>query len=290
MSAPRERLRIAVQKSGRLAQPSRDLLARCGLEFRGAGDELVLPATNAPVDLLLVRDDDVPAMLAAGACELGIVGRNVLRESGCEGIAEKRALGFGRCRLALAVPHALAYDAPASLAGKRIATSHPALLAEWLAANAVDATVVVLNGSVEIAPRLGTADLVCDLVSSGATLAANGLREIAAVCESEAVLASGALPRDARGELAALVAERIDGVLAARESRLVMLQAPRVAVAAIASLLPGTPRTTVTALDGGGDDVAVQAVCRGDVTWAHLEAMRRAGARDLLVVPTEKLL
>ncbi|HET7844924.1 MAG TPA: ATP phosphoribosyltransferase [Xanthomonadales bacterium] len=287
----RARLRIAVQKSGRLAQPSRELLARCGLEFRAARDDLVCRADDAPVDLLLVRDDDVPAMIAAGDCDLGIVGRNVLAEQGDARVAERRALGFGRCRLAVALPRGVDYASPSCLAGLRIATSHPALLSAFLERNGVDARVVVLSGSVEIAPRLGTADAVCDLVSSGATLAANALREVATVLESEAVLAG---PVDtvpgARGELATTIAQRIDGALAASRSRLVMLHAPRAAVARITQLLPGSPRTTVTPLDGDADDVAVQAVCRSAVTWAHLEAMQREGARELLVVPAEKLL
>jgi len=287
----RERLRIAVQKSGRLAQPSRELLARCGLEFRAARDDLVCRADDAPVDLLLVRDDDVPAMLAAGDCDLGIVGRNVLAEQGGDAVVERRALGFGRCRLAIAVPRDREYADASDLAGLRIATSHPALLEAFLAREGIAARVVVLAGSVEIAPRLGTADAVCDLVSSGATLAANALREVTTVLDSEAVLASAATaPTCARGELIATIVQRIDGALAASSSRLVMLQAPRAAIATIASLLPGSPRTTITSLDGGNDEVALQAVCRSAVTWAHLEAMQRAGARDLLVLPTEKLL
>ena len=194
---PRERLRIAVQKSGRLSDASQDLLARCGLEFRHSRDKLFCFGETSPIDLLLVRDDDVPGMIAQGACDLGIVGRNVLRERMLEAAAcdpaeaprELRALGFGKCRLSLAIAEEESWDSPRQLEGRRIATTYPNLLANWLRREQVEAKVVPLSGSVEIAPRLGTADLICDLVSSGATLAANQLREAAVVFESEAALA-----------------------------------------------------------------------------------------------------
>lgn len=286
----RERLRIAVQKSGRIAQASRELLARCGLAFRAGGDGLFCLGEALPVDLLLVRDDDIPAMLAGGVCELGIVGRNVLAEA-AQAALELRALGFGQCRLALALPFATSYEGPQSLVGLRIATSHPHLLAQFLARERIDARTVLLNGSVEIAPRLGTADAVCDLVSTGATLAANALREVATVLASEAVLAAAPLaPDDPRAELLALLLRRLDGMLAVQESRLVMLHAPRTAVAAIAQLLPGRPRATVTPLEGAGDEVALQAVCHAAVTWSDLEAMKRAGANSLVVLPAERML
>ena len=150
----RERLRIAVQKGGRLAEPSLGLLAQCGFRFRQSRDRLFCFGESAPVDLLLVRDDDIPRLIAEGTCDLGIVGRNVLAEAGAA-VAELRPLGFGACRLSIAVPAVETYDGVASLAGRRIATSHPRLLERWLAQEGVEATVVVLNGSVEIAPRLG---------------------------------------------------------------------------------------------------------------------------------------
>ncbi|HXO98847.1 MAG TPA: ATP phosphoribosyltransferase, partial [Luteibacter sp.] len=170
---PRDRLRIAMQKSGRLTEPAQELLARCGLKFRQSRDKLFCFGEGEPVDLLLVRDDDIPGLIAEGVCDLGIVGRNVLREfqlsnpDASAGLDEVRSLGFGHCRLSIAVPQEDAYDGPAQLEGQRIATSYPGLLGDWLKANGVDAKVVMLAGSVEIAPRLGTADAICDLVSSG---------------------------------------------------------------------------------------------------------------------------
>ena len=296
MSA-RERLRIAVQKGGRLADPSLQLLSQCGLRFRQSRDKLFCYGETLAVDLLLVRDDDIPRMLAEGVCELGIVGRNVLDEQrlapepGADSLRELRPLGFGPCRLAIAVPQDEAWSGPQDLAGRRIATSYPRLLERYLADAGVKAGVVVLNGSVEIAPRLGTADVVCDLVSSGATLAANQLREVATVMQSEAVLAgNGREHVDARGELVAMLLRRLDGVLSVRDSRLVMLHARRDAVAAIARLLPLGARATVVPLEGSPDEVALQALCTGAVTWQHLEDMKRAGASSLMVLPVEKML
>ena len=288
-----DRLRIAIQKSGRLSEPARDLLARSGLSFRESRDRLFCFGESLPIDLLLVRDDDIPRMLAEGSCDLGIVGRNVLAEQddGTAPVVELRALGFGACRLAIALPQDLPWNGAASLAGLRIATSYPRLLGRYLQSAGVAATVVVLNGSVEIAPRLGSADAVCDLVSSGATLAANQLREVAVVAPSEAVLAgSAAAPLDARTELREMLLRRIEGVLAVKDSKLVLLHARRDALSAITGLLPGAPRALVTAVEGSPDEVAVQALCPRAVTWQHLEDLKRAGARSLLVIPVEKVL
>ena len=295
----RERLRIAVQKSGRLADASQDLLARCGLKFRQSRDKLFCFGENLPVDLLLVRDDDIPGLIAQGVCDLGIAGRNVAREQALAAAgrgepalaSELCALGFGRCRLAIALPQDAEYTNIQSLVGRHIATSYPAQLGEWLRRSGVAANIVILSGSVEIAPRLGTADAICDLVSSGATLAANQLREVETVLESEAVLIGAEVaPADERGELRELLLRRIDGVIQVRESRLLMLHAPRSAISTIAQLLPGGQDPTVMPIEGNEVDVALQAVCYGAITWQHLEAMKRAGACRMLVLPVEKML
>ena len=290
----RERLRIAVQKSGRLSDLSQDLLARCGLRFRRSRDNLFCFGESLPIDLLLVRDDDIPDLIAQGVCDLGIVGRNVLAEASlvapAPGAVELRALDSGRCRLALAVPQAIDCAAPRDLRGLRIATSYPGLLGAWLDEHGIDARVVVLSGSVEIAPRLGTADAICDLVSSGATLAANQLREAFTVLESEAVVAGPAhAPDGVRGEWRELLLRRIDGVVRVRESRLLMMRIERDRIGVIGPLLPNGEAPTVTQVDGG-TCVALQAICDGPVTWQHLEALKRAGASRLLVLPVEKLL
>ncbi len=295
----RDRLRIAIQKSGRLADPARDLLARAGLSFRESRDRLFCYGESLPIDLLLVRDDDIPGLIAEGVCDLGVVGRNVLDEQAeerrargqGEAFRELRALGFGRCRLSLAVPQDWDWRGPDMLAGKRIATSYPQLLGRWLRAKGIDAEPVVLSGSVEIAPRLGQAEAICDLVSTGATLAANQLREVEVLVESEAVLAGPAAAFvDERAELAALLLRRLDGVLRVQGSKLVMFQAPRTALPALMRLLPDAEPPTVMQIDGAASEVALQAVCRQAITWQRLEDMKRAGARGLLVLPVEQML
>ena len=291
----RDRLRIAIQKNGRLSEPARALLGSCGLSWRESPDKLFCYGDNAPVDLLLVRDDDIPGRIDSGLCDLGIVGRNVLAEQASgrgqsANFREWRALGFGGCKLALAVPNDWDWQTPAQLQGKRIATSYPALTRAWLRENGVAAEVVVLNGSVEIAPRLGQADVVCDLVSSGATLSANQLKPVCDLLQSEAVLAGPVAEFDPQlVETAQMLLRRIDGVLRIRDSKLLMFQAPRDVVADVLRLLPDAEPPTSYSVDGG-ELLAMQALCHGVVTWQRLEELKRAGARGLMVLPVERML
>lgn len=294
----RDRLRIAMQKSGRLTEPALDLLNRCGLSFRQSRDKLFLFGEGEPVDLLLVRDDDIPGLIAQGVCDLGIVGRNVLNEfqltpPGLEAppLSELRPLGFGRCRLSIAVPSEMDYQGPQQLQGQRIATSYPGLLGEWLRTHAVNAGVITLAGSVEIAPKLGTADAICDLVQSGGTLVANQLRETEVLLESEAVLAGPlTLPVDERGDMLELLLKRLDGVIQVRESRLLLLQTSRATLEAVTRLLPGGPQPTLMPVAGQPDQLMLQALCAGEVSWRQLEEIKKAGAREMFVLPVEKML
>ena len=297
-SAVRDRLRIAIQKSGRLSEPARALLASSGLSWRESRDKLFCYGESLPVDLLLVRDDDIPGLIADGVCDLGIVGRNVLAEQAGERteagkpdvFREWRALGFGGCKLSLAVPNDWDWQGAAQLQGQRIATSYPALTRAWLRENGVAAEVVVLNGSVEIAPRLGQADVVCDLVSSGATLSANQLKPVCDLLQSEAVLAGPVAEFDPQlVETAQMLLRRIDGVLRIRDSKLLMFQAPRDVVADVLRLLPDAEPPTSYSVDGG-ELLAMQALCHGVVTWQRLEELKRAGARGLMVLPVERML
>lgn len=296
MSDARDRLRIAVQKSGRLSEASLDLLRRAGLAFRASRDKLFLYGENMPVDVLLVRDDDIPGLLVEGSCELGMVGRNVLDEQ-CRAAGDAPAptaiqtLGFGSCRLAIAVPDGGAIEAVADLAGLRIATSYPALLGAWLHEQGIDAEVVLLNGSVEIAPRLGKAHAICDLVSSGATLAANQLHELVTVMRSEAVLAiSPRTQAPATSVQIERLCARIAGALSGAGARLLMLQAPRSALPAITRLLPSREAPSVLGLDGRPDDVAMQALCSATLDWQHLEELKRLGASSVMVLSVERML
>lgn len=298
LPAARDRLRVAIQKSGRLSEPARALLTSCGLSWRESRDRLFCYGESLPVDLLLVRDDDIPGLIADGVCDLGIVGRNVLAEQAGLRVAEAappkyrewRALGFGACRLDIAVPDGWAWEGAEQLRGKRIATSYPALLGAWLREQGVAADVVSLSGSVEIAPRLGQADAICDLVSSGATLAANQLKPVLTLLQSEAVLAGPVAPfADAREELAALLLRRLDGVLRLKDSKLLLFQAQRQTVPALLKLLPDAEPPTMLQVDGG-DTLALQALCHGAMTWQRLEDLKHAGARGLMVLPVERML
>ena len=293
------RLKVAIQKSGRLTDHSLDLLVRCGLKYSRGKDQLLCYGENMPLDVLLMRDDDIPDLVQEDVCDLGIVGRNVVEEKRLGFIArgalplfiEMQPLDFGRCRLAVAVPDDFAYRTPQDLDGKRIATTYPFILARWLKANSIEAEVVTLSGAVEIAPRLGRADLICDLVSTGSTLQANHLREVETVLESQAMLIRTPVPLPATKEawLARLLL-RIDGVQQVKESKYIMLHAPRTALAEIRRLLPGSEFPTVIPLEGTTDKVAVHAVCRENVFWETLEALKAAGASALLVLPVEKML
>lgn len=294
----RDRLRIAIQKSGRLAEPARAVLSSCGLSWRESRDRLFCYGESLPIDLLLVRDDDIPGLIAEGVCDLGIVGRNVLSEQdlasrtdgGGARFRELRALGFGGCRLDIAVPDGWTWRDASQLGGKRIATSYPQLLANWLQAQGIEAQVVLLSGSVEIAPRLGQADAICDLVSSGATLAANQLKPVQTLLESEAVLAGPAADfDDVRAELMELLLRRLDGALRIRRSKLLMFQATRDLLPALLPLLPDAEEPTVMQIDGA-ERLALQALCHGALTWQRLEDLKRAGARGLMVLPVEGLL
>ncbi len=293
------RLKLAVQKSGRLTDPSLDLLARCGLKLSRGKDQLMGFGENLPLDVLFVRDDDIPDLVQEDVCDLGLVGLNVLEERRLELAArgatarfEKlRDLDFGRCRLAIAAPHETPFDGPEQLRGKRIATTYPFMLGRYLGSMDIKAEIVTLSGAVEIAPRLGRADLVCDLVSTGSTLQANHLREVLTVAESHAVLIRTPVPlATSKAEWVERLLLRIDGVERVKESKYIMLHAPRAALPAIRRLLPGSESPTIIPLDGHPDRVVVHAVCRENVFWETLESLKLAGASALLVLPVEKML
>ncbi len=293
------RLKLAVQKSGRLTDPSVDLLVRCGLKLSRGKDQLIGYGENMPLDLLFVRDDDIPDLVQEDVSDLGLVGLNVIEEKRLELEARGaraefttlRELDFGRCRLSIAMPEGGVFDGPASLRGKRIATTYPFLLAKYLRDHDVHAQIVTLSGAVEIAPRLGRADAICDLVSSGSTLLANRLREVATVLESHAVLIRTPVALSPiKDEWVERLLMRIDGVQQVKESKYIMLHAPRSALPAIRALLPGSESPTVIPLEGSADKVAIHAVCRENVFWETLESLKKAGASAVLVLPVEKML
>ena len=299
METSEQRIQIAVQKSGRLTDHSLHLLERCGLKLTQSKDQLFCYGENMPIDLLLVRDDDIPGLVSEDVCDLGIVGLNIveekrlaLAEDGREALfKEVFQLDFGHCRLSLAAPEGTRYSGIESLKNARIATSYEGILRNYLRNNSIDAEIVYFSGAVEIAPKLGRADFIFDLVSTGSTLAANGLVEVDTLLESEAIVIQTLAPlSDEKQELVDRMLQRLDGVLQVRESKYIMLHAPRSALGEIRDLLPGSEAPTVIPLDGAGDKVAVHAVCRENVFWETLENLKSAGASSLLVLPVEKML
>jgi len=291
-----ERLRIAIQKSGRLSDGSFELLKNCGLKVSRGRDKLYGRVQELPIDVLLLRDDDIPSFVADDACDIGIVGQNVFEEELLAGnhdapAEEVMKLGFARCKLMLAAPKEWSFDGAKQLEGKRIATSYPALTRSWLESHGVNARAVMMKGSVEVAPRLKIADAVCDIVSTGATLDANGLKPVDTVFESEAVLIRNrnAFSSEKQAVFEALL-KRINGVLTSRDAKYIMMNAPRSAVAAITEFLPGADAPTVLELAGSPDKVAIHAVCRESVFWDTLEKLKGLGASAVLVLPIEKMM
>ncbi|MGE0121136.1 MAG: ATP phosphoribosyltransferase [Dongiaceae bacterium] len=291
-----DRLRLAMQRSGRLSDASFELLSKCGLHIARSRTELFCRVQELPIDLLLVRDDDIPGFVEEGVCDLGIVGENVLQE---QKLAAKRPLvtdtvlplGYARCKLVLAVPEQMPFRDLADLKGRKIATSYPASLGALLGAAKVEAETVVMTGSVEVAPRLHIADAICDLVQTGATLEANGLKPVHTLLESQALLIGRA--DRLNGPKAATVErlmQRLRGALKAGESKYIMLHAPRSALPAIAKILPGAETPTVLPLEGRPDKVALHAVSRESVFWETMEQLKAAGASAILVLPIEKMM
>ncbi len=295
MFADTDRLHIAIQKNGRLADYSRDLLRDAGMRVVKGVNDLAARVENFPLDLLFVRDDDIPTFVADGVCDFGIVGGNVLEEFAL-GTPDVKfeivsRLGFGRCKLKIAGKDNADYTSPASLSGKRIATSYPRIVTRFLEEAGVEASIVTMNGAVELAPRLGIADFICDIVSTGATLDANGLVAFDTVFESEAVLVRSKRAVDpAKADAAEQMLGRLEGVLATKEAKYIMLNAGSENLPAITALLPGAGAPTVLPLHGRPGQFAVHAVCQESVFWETLQKLKAAGASAILVVPIEKMM
>jgi ATP phosphoribosyltransferase len=290
------RLKIAIQKSGRLSEKSFALLEKAGISLQKSKDQLLCRARNFPLDIFLVRDDDIPAFLTNQVCQLGIIGQNTLLETQLleaetyGGLSQVIELGFGRCRLSIAVPNDMPYDGLDSLAGRTIATSYRGLLAAFLAERGVEANIVTMEGAVEVAPRTHLADAICDLVSTGNTLISNGLAEQDIILQSQAVIIQNNDMQDDLRSLCETILVRINAVLRAERSRYIMLNSPVSVLDEIKAVLPGSQSPTVMPLQGNDDMVAVHAVCDEEVFWSTMEALKDRGASSILVVPIEKML
>jgi len=294
-----QRLTIAIQKSGRLSTESIALLQACGFRFSLHEARLLAHSSNQPVDLLRVRDDDIPGLVMDGVVDLGLVGENVLEEVRLERKATNisydftrlRALEFGQCRLSIAVPKEDNYQGLADLQGKRIATTYPYLLQNYLQQQGISASNAILTGSVEVAPRAGLADAICDLVSTGATLEANGLIEKEVIFRSQAQLIQrpGQLPA-AKQAIVDQLLPRIDGVQMAKESKYIMLHAPVAQLEQVVQLLPGAERPTVLPLSHTEELVAVHVVSTETLFWETMEQLKAIGCSSILVLPIEKMM
>lgn len=281
-------LKIAIQRSGRLSDSSIQLLKKCDIGFDNGLGKLKSAAYNFPLEILFLRDDDIPQYIEDGVADAGIVGENVLAETGSQ-LTRIEKLGFGRCRLSLAVPRSFDYDGVKSLDGKKIATTYPRLLTEFLKKNQVAAEIHTISGSVEIAPSIGLADAICDLVSSGSTLFTNGLREVETVLGSEAVLAARI---DLDGESANILRSllfRIRAVNAARQNKYILLNAPNEKLAEIAGLLPGIKSPTVMPLAEKGWS-SVHSVINELDYWVVVEKLKSAGAEGILVISIDQMI
>lgn len=294
-----QRLRIAVQKSGRLSKDCEGLLKACGAHFHIHEQSLIAFATNLPLDLLRVRDDDIPGLVFDGVVDLGIVGENVLEEHALARAESGenaeftmlKKLDFGSCRLSLAVDADFDYKNLRDFKGLRIATSYPQLLKRFMASQSIDYRHCTLTGSVEVAVRAGLADAICDLVSSGATLQANGLKEVATIYESKACLI--ARKGEFQGDLEDFIERfllRIDGLMQARESKYIMLHAPKDRLSRIEALLPGMEKPTILPLANDESKVALHMVSKETLFWETMEALKAEGASSILVLPIEKML
>jgi ATP phosphoribosyltransferase len=281
------RLKIAIQKSGRLYEDSVTLLKECGIDLRNVKDRLRTESDNFPLEVFFLRDDDIPQYVEDGVADIGIVGENVLYEKNkIVDVVEK--LGFGKCRLSVAVPRSQEYKGIASLEGKRIATSYPRLVEEFLLNNGVKADIHEISGSVEIAPGIGLADVVADLVSSGSTLFMNGLKEVETILQSQSVLIKNKSLSEEHLSLLNKLLFRIQAVKKAKRNKYVLLNAPNDKLKEIIALLPGMKSPTVLPLADSGWS-SVHSVLSEDEFWDRIEKLKAAGAQGILVVPIEKM-
>lgn len=284
-----QRLKIAIQKSGRLSKDSKSLLKECGISVKqGMSNQLITSSSNFPLDVLYLRDDDIPQYVEDGIADIGILGENVVVESGCT-VDSVKKLGFAGCRLSLAVPKTETYKDVHYFEDKKIATSYPRLLQTYLDKHGVKAEIHKISGSVEIAPNIGLADGICDLVSSGSTLFSNGLKEVDIILRSEAVMIAHQNLSTEKQNLLNKILFRIDAVKKAENTKYIILNAPNDKVDQIIKILPGMKSPTVVPLAEEGWS-AMHSVVQEDKFWDIIDELSTAGAQGILVVPIEKMI
>ncbi|NMC37288.1 MAG: ATP phosphoribosyltransferase [Bacteroidales bacterium] len=282
------RLKIAIQKSGRLSENSHKLLEECGIKFSNGAGALKTSAINFPVDILFLRDDDIPQYVEQNVADIGILGENVVREKKKDVIILEK-LGFAGCRLSLAIPKEDPFPGPEYFNNKKIATSYPRILSEYLESNNISAEIEEISGSVEIAPGIGLADAVCDIVSSGSTLLTNGLREVITIMKSQAVIIGNKNPDNDKKAVLEKLLFRIKAVKKSKENKYILLNAPESAIENICRILPGMKSPTVLPLVEKGW-CSLHSVVREDDFWERIDQLKAAGAEGILVIPIEKMI
>jgi ATP phosphoribosyltransferase len=282
------KLKIAVQKSGRLSEDSLKLIKECGIKFNSGKGKLKAVSDNFPLEFLFLRDDDIPGYVEDGVADLGIVGENVLIETGKK-VQTVKHLGFSKCRLSIGVDRNWDYKNVKELEGKSIATSYPKILSNFLKANSVSAEIHEISGSVEIAPSIGLADAVCDIVSSGSTLLSNGLKESEVIMRSEAVLIANEELEDEKQQILDQLIFRMNAVQSGKSNKYILLNAPNDSIETIIDILPGMKSPTVLPLAMEGWS-SVHSVVKEDEFWEVIEQLKGAGAQGILVAPIEKMI
>ena len=283
-----ENLRIAVQKSGRLSEDSLKLFKECGIKFESGSSKLRSVSSNFPIEFLFLRDDDIPGYVEDGVADLGVIGQNVLMEN-IKKVDIVKELGFSKCRLSLAIPRNENYTDLTYFEGKNIATSYPNLTNQFLLANGVNAQTHEISGSVEIAPSIGLAEGICDIVSTGGTLLSNGLKEVAEVFKSQAVLIAYSNLSEEKKAILAKLLFRIDSVQRGQNAKYVVLNAKKEHLDQIISLLPGMKSPSVVPLATEGWFSLHSVISENDF-WEIIESLREAGAEGILVLPIEKMI
>ena len=283
-----QNIRIAVQKSGRLSEESLKLFKACGIKFESGGSKLKTVSSNFPIEFLFLRDDDIPGYVEDGVADLGVIGENVLMEH-IRQVDVVKELGFSKCRLSLAIPRNEEYSGIEYFQGKNIATSYPNLTNAFLAKQGIQVTTHEISGSVEIAPSIGLAEAICDIVSTGGTLLSNGLKEVATVFQSQAVLIANQQLGPEKQAILAKLLFRIDSVQRGQNAKYVVLNAKESDLEKIKSLLPGMKAPSVMPLAETGW-VSIHSVISENDFWDIIEALREAGAQGILVLPIEKMI
>ena len=284
----KEKIRIAIQKSGRLNEESLKLLKSCGIAINNGKDQLKTSSSNFPMEVYYLRNGDIPQYLRDGVVDLAIIGENLIVEKG-DDIPTLEPLGFSKCRVSIAVPKGEAYSGVADLAGKRIATSYPKTVQKYLSEWNIKADLHIINGSVEIAPNIGLSDAICDIVSSGSTLFKNNLKEVEVLFKSQAVLVGGNNLSAAKKEILETFLFRIRAVNAGKNSRYIIMNVPNYAIDTISKMLPVLKSPTVMPLVEEGWS-SLHSVINKNTFWEMVDELKAAGARDILVCPIERII